>query len=200
MFTKISKNLIVFGIVVLSFVFANNAYARTYAFSGEPTGEYGFIPSGDLSSARNLYNVNNRYSYPYYNTNTNSQSKTSTSNSNPSVVNNYYYNNSSSTKTTESSTSKTTTSQTAKNTTSNSNSSAPLAKEVSGNANSSSNGIYRNLGASAYGSGSYGDSSDFMPDTFFEWLLVILLILAIIVVYRMIIRNIKKSKETPKTV
>lgn len=199
MFTKISKNLIVFGIVVLSFVFANNAYAKTYAFSGEPTGSYGFSQSGDLYNARNLYNVNNGYSYPYYNTNTGSQTRTSTSSSNPSVVNNYYYNNSSSTKTTESSTSKTTTTQTAKNTTSNSNSSVPLVKEVSGNANST-NGVYRNLGASAYGSGSYSGSSDFMPDTFFEWLLVILLILAIIVVYRMIIRNIKKSKETPKTV
>jgi hypothetical protein len=217
MFKKISNNLILFGIVAISFVLTNNAFAASdvnYAFSGQST--------GGVLGGRNYnddYFNNNPYLYNIGNTNyaapklnevalLTNKNNTNTANQTPTVINNYYYNTSAPT---TGSTAKTTTSSTTKTVaTSASNQavapasgtrvasastsgygrydSVPLAKEV-GTGRSVVNSPYsNNLGASAYGATGYSTSS-FLPTTFLGWFLLALLVAGIVVVYRLIVRR-----------
>lgn len=223
MFKKISNNLIFFGIVAMSLVLANNASAAsdvTYAFSGEPTrGAFGGSYN-TYSGYDNPYLFNSNYgSYNPGNSNANTGTKTNTattstptSSTNPTIVNNYYYNTSApststSTKTAETSSSKTATST---NTVSGAKvasasttgvgyyNDVPLAREANNGRAYSSTSYVNNLGASAYGLNNYGVSSSFMPNTFFGWVLTILLVMAIIVVYRMILRKHREAKVVVK--
>lgn len=223
MFKKISNNLIFFGIVAMSFVLANNASAAsgvTYAFSGESTGGYFSDEYSSYSGYNNPYlfspGYGNYNNYGYNNANTtpktNPATTTTTSNTNPTVVNNYYYNTSSPATSTATKTTETTSSKTATST--NTVSSAkvasasttgvgyyndvPLAREANNGRAYSATSYVNNLGASAYGSGNYGISSSFMPNTFFGWVLTILLVMAIIVVYRMILRKHREAKVVVK--
>ena len=223
MFKKISNNLILFGIVAMSFVLVNNASAAsdvTYAFSGGSTGGYFNDEYSSYSGYDNPYlfspGYGNYNNYGYNNTNTGSKTNptasTSTSNTNPTVVNNYYYNTSApsasaSTKTAETTSSKTATSTNTVSSVKVASASTtgvgyyndvPLAKEANNGRTYSATSYVNNLGASAYGANNYGISSSFMPNTFFGWVLTILLVMAIIVVYRMILRKHRETKVVVK--
>lgn len=101
MFKKISNNLILFGIVAMSFVLTNNAFAASdvnYAFSGKSTGgvfgsredNYDYINNNPY-----LYNIGNtNYAAPKLNeaTGSNNKTNTNTTSQTPTVINNYYYN------------------------------------------------------------------------------------------------------------
>ncbi len=225
MFKKMSNNLIFFGIVAMSFVLTNSALASsdvTYAFTGDRTGNV-FESAGYNNSYINnnpyLYNIGNtNYAASRLNDTTgiNTKTSTNTSTQNPTVVNNYYYNtpapttSSSTVKSTNSSTNNTTSTTSQKSTTvtgakvaSATNtgygtySTVPLAKEVGVDRNTSSSLYGNSLGASAYGATSYRAVS-FLPNTFFGWLALVLLIMAIVVVYRLIVRKNRKEQVAVK--
>lgn len=221
MFKKISNNLILFGIVAMSFVLTNNASAAsdvTYAFSGESTKGYFNDNFNSYSGNNNPYLYDSGYNN-YNSNNLNTGSKTGStsgtlaSNTNPTVVNNYYYSTSNpatstSTKTADSATSKTASTKTvsgtkvasAGNVSTGYYNDVPLAREANSVRSYSGSSYFNNLGASAYGATGYRTVGSFMPNSVWDWILTILLVMAIIVVYRMIVRKARKAKETPKTV
>ncbi len=198
------KNLIFFGIVLLGLVFANNAFAAgsrgvTYAFSGgddlnaRDAFDY-YSESGRFYDEYSYYNNNsyNPYNYdPYARGYYEPQKVATPYNPNTTTINRNY----NLTTSKSSDTSKTST----KVATSNSGSTKTQATRVSNTTNANNanlrdvnDSLYNNnLGASAFGSIRTGGSGNFMPNTFFGWLIVALLILAIIVLYRVIIRKFK---------
>lgn len=202
----------------MSFVLTNGALANyevNYAFSGEKTGS---VMNGDFYnsySGNNPYmygsewnNYNNTAFKPISRPVSNPERYDNVAR-NPGVVNNYYYgtiastdtatktNNSVATKTTNTTTNKTSNTTTTSNdkvasaptSKTDTKNSIPPAKEVKvGSYNNS--GVYsNNLGASAYGSVSSRTSGSFMPNTILGWILTTLVIMAIVVVYRLIVRK-----------
>lgn len=214
---KIIKKLIILGAIVFSLALANNAYAANYALSNNSAvyhynpysssvdnqgySQYSYYQESGYNTNLNPTNPNpinpinpavnpvNQYyanqvnqgypqpqpqpQYAYY-----QQSGYSTNNvipstvtTKPNVVNNYYY------QTAPATTAKTSTTSTDKSTTDTSNT------EVN-NANG--------LGASAYNgitALSLRGSGSFMPSSVWQWILVIVLILAIIIISRILIKK-----------
>lgn len=196
---KTIKNLIILGIIIFSFALADNAYAVNYAFSNDPVVRYN--PNNSYYNNYNelygyRYNpVNNHY--PYYSQNYPQYSYYQQSVYNPPVtvvkpntpvVNNYYY------QTAPATVAKTTT--TTKTNTDTSNTSTNKNTTTS-----DTDGVYNNsLGASAYNGSSQANgngltalslrgSGGFMPSSIWQWLLVIILILTIIIISRMFVRK-----------
>jgi len=179
---KVTKNLIILGIIVLSFIFTNNAqaYCQRYAFSNK-------LVDPNCIEESTYYSNSQTSSSTSSNTSSNSQTATPDTN----VVNNYYY---------YPTTSKTTTSNT-----STTKSTVDTSKDTSNNNSNYNSGtsdyhnVYSNdLGASAYNSGqssngitalSLKGSGSFMPSSIWQWIMVIILILAIIVIARMFVRK-----------
>lgn len=172
MFTKITKNLIIFSFIIFSFALANivSADSTVYAFSRSNNNKFDIAAAEDMG-----YNTNLNRPVPNYYTTNNTVSNEP---QNTTVVNN-----NTSTKT---STSNTTNSKVATSTTKSAN-----VKVAEANS-----GVYSNLGASAYGANRSSGTVSFMPNTFWGWFLVVLLILAIVVLYRMIVRNKAKEAKT----
>lgn len=216
MFKKISNNLILFGIVAMSFILTNEAFAASdtdFAFSGSSTRTSFGSDYNDYNYNNNnpyLYNLpKNNYNYARTNNVVASNTGSTSSSQTPTVVNNYYYNTSApagsttSTKTASSSNNIASTTNTGtKVASANSGygeyNSVPLAREDS-NGRTLSNGTNTGyFGASAYGATANRTSASFMPNTIFEWILAVLLILAIVVVYRLILRKKRLVQEAPK--
>lgn len=191
---KITKSLIVLGIIVFSFVISNSAFARYNPYDSsywlEPV-SYNSIEDYNYSSG---YYGNQGYQQGYYqqyqsyNTSNNYPGTTQTTTKpSSSVVNNYYYQ-SAPTKTT-------TTEKVVTNTNTGSN--------YRDTTNNGGEGYYNGLGASAAGYNitngvtalSLRGSGSFMPSSIWQWLLVIILILAIIVVSRMIYHRRMVAEE-----
>jgi cobalamin biosynthesis Mg chelatase CobN len=178
MFKKITKNLIILSFIAFSFAFSNVAFADStiYAFSRSDKNKFDIAIAEDMGYVTNI----NKPVVTFYPTNQLSTGVASNQTQNETTVNN-----DTATKTT--STSNTTTSKVETST------SAVKAANVK-TVESGNNGVYSNLEASAYNSTRSSGMAYFMPTTFFEWFLVVLLILAIIVLYRMIVRNSRKVK------
>jgi len=195
---KIIKNLIILGVIIFSFALTNSvsAYA-TYAFSNDPVIyqynpynynqgysqydyylQYGYIPVYQYNNSYyNPYNNNQGYpQYSYY-----QQSgynpivqpvAVAQPQSNTPVVNNYY--------------------QTAP---------ATVAKTSTTTIDKTTTDTNNDLGASAYnGNGitalSLRGSGGFMPSSIWQWIIVIILILAIIVISRIFIRKQTTVQES----
>lgn len=198
---KITKSLIVLGIIVFSFVISNNAFARYNPYDAsywlEPVStrsidDYTYGPNyyGAQGYQQGYYQYQGYSSNNYYPSST--QTQTQTTKPTSSVVNNYYYQSAPKTTTTEKvvTNTNTTTSGSYRDTTN----------------NNGGEGYYNNgLGASAAYSGynitngvtalSLRGSGSFMPSSIWQWLLVVILILAIIVVARMIYHRRMVAQE-----
>lgn len=203
---KIIKKLISLSVVAFSFIFINNALAYNPYDSSywlTPVSDNSFEDYADdmgngYYTTRNYPNDYNRYS-------TSSGSNTSGTH----IVNNYYY------QTNPSNTSKTNTTSTVKTVsdnkdvaynTTNRNVSSSV-NSGTGYNNSGYNNSNNNLGASAYNGYSYGydtnnsnqgsnitalswrGSGGFMPSSIWQWVVVVILILAIIIISRMIMHR-----------
>lgn len=177
---KATKNLIILGIIVFSFIFTNSAsaYCQRYAFSNKLVD-------------RNC--IEEEIYYNNYESNSSVSSTSSTLNTTPdnNVVNNYYYY-PTTTKTTTSNTSTTKSTVDTTKDISNSNS------NYDSNYNHGENDYNNGLGASVYDSGQNGNgitalslkgSGSFMPSSIWQWILVVVLILIIIVIARMFVRK-----------
>jgi len=198
--SKTIKNLIVFGAVIFSLILVDkvSAYYNPYDSSYwlEP------ISNNSIEDYTDPYAYEDDYyyvrTYPQ-NSYQQSGSTSSTTSSGTRIVNNYYYQ----TAPTSTTSSKTTTSSTTKATSSNTNSNsvASNTNAVSTNGTGYYNGGYNygnGLGASAYDSylnqkeGSritaltLKGSGGFMPSSIWQWILVVILILAIIIISRLI--------------
>jgi hypothetical protein len=205
---KITKNLIVLGAVVFSFVFANNALAYScsgYSCSDSYNPDYGYSNSYSNSyNNRDYYNYRNNNNYNNnYNNNQNRRVYVSDNqNTEPTIINNnYYYPTEQVTKvvTVPQSTTNQVVSPTIPVTegkpidiipTTGSNSSSDI------NPTSNNTGLVQGnlLGASAYGSGgltalSLGGSGSFMPSSIWQWIFVVILILIIIIIARMFVKK-----------
>ncbi len=179
---KVTKNLIILGIIVFSFIFTNSAsaYCQRYAFSNRLVD-------------RNC--VEEEIYYNNYESNSNVSSTSNNQNVTPdnNVVNNYYYY-PTTTKTTTSNTS--TAKSTVDTTKDNSNSNSNYDSNYS-YGESDYNNVYSNgLGASVYDSGQNGNgitalslkgSGSFMPSSIWQWILTVILILIIIIIARMFV-------------
>lgn len=172
MFTKITKNLIIFSFIIFSFALVNIASANStvYAFSRSNNSN-----KFDAVAEDTGYNTN--LNKPVITPNTTSSTVSNQPQSTTTV------NNNTSTKTT---TSNTTNSKVATSTTKSAN--VKVAENGSG--------VYSNLGASAYNANRSAGAVSFMPSTFGGWFLVVLLILAIVILYRMIVRSKAKEAKT----
>jgi len=187
MFTKISKNLIVFSVIAFSFIITNIAFADStiYAFSRSNNNKFNIAQAEDMG-----YSTVNYFRPVTTTVSTNQATSGSVSNESSSAVNN---NTTSKTSSTSNTTSKTTNVTAVKTVDSRTTSVTP-AKELNGGVVNTSNGTYNRLGASAYSSVNSAETNSFMPNTFWGWLLVVLLILAIVILYRMIARKSKEVK------
>lgn len=190
MFIKNTKNLIVFGVIAFSFLFTNFAFADypVYAFSRN---NFDIREAEDMGYERQYYTESYREN----------ETGRYVTEDKPVIVYNYYYGTNEAPKASSSSTTTNTTTNNTKEVVSNTSntkvaSSTPSAQVKSANVrNTASNGsVSGNLGASAYGSVGASRSTGFMPNTFGGWFLVILLILAIVVLYRMIVRKTRENK------
>jgi hypothetical protein len=178
---KITKqSIIILGAIILFFAIANSTFAAYghYAYSTDPVG-YEYQPSMPMYYPQP---VTNNPIYPAYYQQPVVYPTTTAAKPTTSVVNNYYYQTAPATKTT-----------TTTNTTSNTPTFIPVSDTSRVN---TSNG----LGASAYnaypqttGNGitalSLRGSGSFMPSSIWQWILVVILILAIIVIARMFVHK-----------
>ena len=216
---KTTKNLIILGAIVFSFAFANNAFAYTcngYYCYTNPSNGYSADYNPNVSSYNNYNNqnyyqqpVNNYRNYPTnyrpaysnsydqgygtYNSNNNSNNVYYPNNQNtqtvPPVVNNYYP---TTTRVVTSTTPSTTTTNTTNNTT------TPVSTTPAVEASNPNGSV---LGASAAGitALSLRGSGSFMPSSIWQWILVIILILTIIIIARIMIRKSQESKLIQET-
>lgn len=199
MFKNKVKNLIYFAIVFVSVVFANNALA-----AGSDGVSYAFSSGGKDLNWREFtssfygdgYYVNNDIGYNPYNYNPYLVGKKPQEENTTTTVNRNYNINTSrtsdisktNTKVATSTSSNTGVTRTANTRNVNNANSVNLA-----NTRDVNDSVYQNLGASAFGSVRTSGGNGFMPNTFFGWLLVALLIMAIIVLYRVIVRKSKNA-------
>lgn len=177
---KVTKNLIIFGIIIFALTLTTKVFA-----SYDPYDSSNWLRPVTSDRSDNYYYGNNgSYRQSGYNQSTTYDSNTGR----PTVINNYYY------QTVPTSTNKTSTTTTQKVATNTSNTSSNK-NIATDNTNSSSN---NNLGASAYNSRnnitalSLRGSGGFMPSSIWQWILVVILILIIIVISRML-RNRKTT-------
>lgn len=191
---KTTKNLIILGAIVFSFAFANNAFAYTCVGytcydSYNPTYSSGYSPS---YNPRNVPQ-NNYQDYYAYNPNV-VQNVQNVQTPTP-VVNNYYY--PTTTRVVTSTVPSATTTNTTTNTTNNTTTTPTETPVVVDSSNPTGN----NLGASAAGitALSLRGSGSFMPSSIWQWMLVVILILAIIIIARIMIRKSQESKLIQET-
>jgi len=194
MINKITKNLIIFGAIVFSFVFINTTFA--YSCVGYSCGNDSYNAAGNQGYSQSLNQVNPQNGYYQYGSGSYNPNTQSNQTGTP-VVNNYYMQNApvtsatTKTATTSAPAQKVATSNTTatKNTTSSDTSS----NNTNGTSSSNSNG--NGLGASAYNGAngitalSLNGSGGFMPSSIWQWILVFLLILIIIVLSRMFVHK-----------
>lgn len=191
---KVMKKLIIVSAAVFFAVAITNsasAYYGHYAYSTDPVG-YEYEPVVYTNGIPAQYQYQPVVAYNpqpgYYQQTVYSTNSTTPSTSTPSVVNNYYYQTAPST-TKATTTTTTNTSNTTSNKTNTNSTATPNTQEnTSGNV----------LGASAYnpymqGNGitalSLRGSGSFMPSSIWQWIVVVILILAIIVVARMFVHK-----------
>lgn len=201
---KMTKKLIILGVIIFSLAMTNNAYAYSvnYASSTDPIiyqhdssryfdGNQGYSQYSYYQQSG--YNTNpmiptyppiqsGYYQQSVYSTSTNNVVADNTT-TKPNVVNNYYY------QTSPATTAKTNTTSTSKTT-----------SDTSVNSESVNSGSSNGLGASAYGNGipalSLHGSGGFMPSSIWQWMLVIFLILIIIIISRILIKKPTVEQES----
>ena len=203
--TITKRFILVLGIVIFGFAMVKSvsaAYNPIYAFSNNPVSfqsnsSADFYGNGGYPYPQNNYqNPQSQYPVPYYYPqqvayNNTAPVAATTAKPTTSVVNNYYYQTAPAT--TKTSTTSTTGTYTYPSSSTTSNSNIPQ-----GVVNGVNTG--NNLGASAYNP--YGQVTDngipalslrgsggFMPSSIWQWILVIFLILAIIVLARMFVKK-----------
>jgi hypothetical protein len=185
MFNLKIKNLIVAGTVLFLMFVAGNAMAATnnpYSYS-----------SSSFSSNNPSYQY---YQYPGYSPEP-VKKETKKTEDGTTVINNYYYYTDGSNIPVV----KTTTSNVNGYLTNNGNTTNNHLSEYQAYTYNATNNSYPNyMTASAYGSYNNQNNIDrnfnngFLPNTFWQWFLTIILILGIIVVYRVMMRQFKKEK------
>lgn len=195
---KITKSLIVLGIIVFSFVISNSAFASYNPYDSS----YWLEPVSNNSIEDYTYSSGyygnqgyqqGYYQYQGYNTSNNYPNTTQTqptTKPSSSVVNNYYYQSAPKTTTTE-------------KVVTNTNTTTNPGSNYRDTTNNEGEGYYNGLGASAAGYNitngvtalSLRGSGSFMPSSVWQWLLVIILILAIIIVARMIYHRRMVTEE-----
>ncbi|MFA6515375.1 MAG: hypothetical protein WCT42_03900 [Candidatus Paceibacterota bacterium] len=200
---KITKNLIILGAIIFSFALTNSVSA--YAFSNRGYVEYnpynqyvsnqGYIP-GYYQTGYSSYNSNNNNIY-------NPNPTVVTTQAMPPVVNNYYYPTTYTTPKVATTTSNTNNTTSTTQRTYTNNQVAPSTSNTN-TVDYNNSGYSNSLGASAYNSTGYSNqtknsskitalslrgSGSFMPSSIWQWILVVILILAIIVIARMFVRK-----------
>ena len=176
---KTIKNLIIFGLIIFSFALVNSvsAYYSPYDSS------YWLV-----SSSERTYQPQ----YDYYQQSGYDSSSYSSTEPKNYVVNNYYYQTDPTTSTVSKSTS------TTKNVITNNSDEAVTDRNTTDYSNE--NNYNNGLGASAYNGSNQSNgnkitalslkgSGSFMPSSIWQWILVVILILAIIIISRMFIRK-----------
>jgi len=198
MFNKITKNLIILGVIIFSFAVVNNVYAARYS-----DGFTGYSRTGFYNRETPSDSYDQEYSrYDYGQQQVSSSSSSAQGGTNPTVVNNYYYSTTPKTSTTSNTTSSTTSNSTVKN---NTVTQGDKTNVPNANIVARSGGSANYLGASAYNGSNFAasagsnNSDGFMPNTVGEWILTIILILAIVIISRIIARKAKENKALAKT-
>ena len=189
---KTTKNLIILGAIIIFFALTNStqAYCKHYAFSNDTVGDC----VDEQTYLQDYYQQSGWYYPNNYNNNVYSSNNSQTTKPTTSVVNNYYY-----------STPATSKVATVTKTTTENNSIDRI------NTNTTNNTGNNNLGASAYNgyNGYNGQSTDngitalslrgsgsFMPSSIWQWILVVIFILAIIVISRMLMHKPEPVQES----
>jgi hypothetical protein len=199
---KATKNLIILGIFVFSYILAGSAQAAYNPYDSS----YWLMPVSnnsidDYTGSYTYYN-----SYQTTDRNTNGTSTTS-STVKPTTINNYnyYYQNDPSTTAKTNTTTKTTTNNTTIDKTSaksNTNTSDQVAYENSlgGSAYTGYNGYNQSTGSGITALSIRG-SGGFMPSSIWQWILVVILILIIIIISRVLInkRHVVQESHTVHT-
>jgi disulfide bond formation protein DsbB len=192
----ISKTLIVVGIFTLSLIVSNSALA-VYPTIQDCANSTWTTPVGCDKVMDSYYAgyYSNGYDYvattrsnTYNNNYPNQYSNNYQANGTP-IVNNYYYKDDSVTAKTTTST--TTKSSTSENTSSKTNTSISDTNKVSGDTDTKSREDVFNTSGSDSGltALSFRGSGGFLPSSFWQWLLVIFLILIIVIIARFIARS-----------
>jgi hypothetical protein len=181
---KKTNNLILFGIIIFSLIFVTNTVSAHY--NGHYDSSY-WLDSTDFIDNNYPYNNNSYYDSGYsYNTPTYYQQSTSntyyvpTTQPDTYVVNNYYYQSPNTPTTNTNTTSNTKATTTTKNDNTNDVSDNENFSDLNNNDQNDGNGI---TALAINGSGG------FMPSSIWQWMLVVILILTIIVISRMLVKK-----------
>ena len=195
----ISKILIVVGIFSLSLTVSNSALAE-YPTLQDCANSTWTTPVGcdDIMDRYYAGYYSNGYDYVstthsnnYYNNQPNQYNNNNYPSNGTPVVNNYYYKDNSATS--KSSTSTTTKSSTSLSTSSKTNTSSSNNDKVNGDSsNASAEEVFNTSGSNnGLTALSFRGSGGFLPSSFWQWLIVIFLILFIIILARVIARTNK---------